>query len=393
MSAPRHPRLDRSPERSRRAAPTFFIAFAAALLAATPVAAQAPASVDYSKPANWLCLPGRSDICAAPLATVDVNPSGYGARTTSIAATAPPIDCFYVYPTVSRDNGLTSDLVMDEENGMATAQFARFASVCRPFAPKYRQMTVGAIVAFSAGQDISSAAVRSYGDVAAAFRNYIATRNQGRPFVLIGHSQGSLQLIQLIAQEIETQPAIAARMKLVNLLVPRGKTVGGSLKKTPICTTSSQTGCVISWTSYRDKNPPPTGALFGVATQAGMTVACVKPAAPGASDWRPLDSIWVANSSLPVPGGPIAWSSQGRAPAPYARTPGLASGRCVSDGARGYFSVRTNADPGDPRTDRIGGEVAIFGFFIPGWGMHLADMSLVQGDLVRRVGAIGSARR
>jgi hypothetical protein len=371
---------------------------AAALFAAAPAAAQAPASVDYTKPSNWLCLPGRGDICNAPLATVDVNPSGYGARTVSRPAAAPAIDCFYVYPTVSRDRGLNSDLVMDDENDMATAQFARFASVCRPFAPKYRQMTVGAIVAFSAGQDITAAAVQSYADVAAAFRNYIATKNQGRPFVLIGHSQGSLQLIQLIAQEIETKPAIAARMKLAilpgfNLLVPRGKTVGGSLKKTPICTTATQTGCVISWTSFRERNAPPTGALFGIATAPGMTVACVNPAAPGATDWRRLDSIWVANSSLPVPGGPIDWSSEGRPPAPYVRTPGLASGRCVSDGPRGYFSVRTNADPADRRTDRIGGEVAIFSLFIPGWGMHLADMSLVQGDLVRRVGQIGSARR
>lgn len=369
-----------------------------ALFIATPAAAQIPAPVDYSKPTNWLCLPSRGDVCATPLGTVDVNPAGYGARTVSRPAADPTIDCFYVYPTVSRDRGLTSDLVMDEENGMATAQFARFASVCRPFAPKYRSMTVGAIVAFSAGQDITSAAVLSYGDVAAAFRNYIATRNQGRPFVLIGHSQGSLQLIQLIAREIETKPAIAARMKLAilpgfNLLVPRGRTVGGSLKKTPICTTATQTGCVISWTSFRERNAPPAGALFGVATEAGMTVACVNPAAPGATDWRRLDSIWVANSSLPVPGGPIAWSSEGRAPAPYVHTPGLASGRCVSVGARGYFSVRTNADPSDKRTDRIGGEVAIFGLFIPGWGMHLADMSLVQGDLVRRVGQIGSARR
>ena len=185
---------------------------AAALLAAMPATAQAPASVDYTKDSSWLCLPGRTDICAAPLATVDVKPSGYGARSTSAPAKAPPIDCFYVYPTVSRDAGLNSDLNMGEENGTAAAQFARFASVCRPFAPKYRQMTVGAIVAFSAGQDISAAAVRSYGDVAASFRDYIATRNKGRPFVLIGHSQGSLQLIQLIAQEIETKPAIAARM-------------------------------------------------------------------------------------------------------------------------------------------------------------------------------------
>jgi hypothetical protein len=372
---------------------------ALALLAATPATAQTPTAVDYTKDSSWLCLPGRADICTAPLATVDVNPAGYGARSTSTPARpAPPIDCFYVYPTVSRDRGLNSDLVMAEENGTAAAQFARFASVCRTFAPKYRQMTVGAIAAYAIGQDITAAGLLSYGDVAASFRDYIANRNQGRPFVLIGHSQGSLQLIQLIAQEIETRPAIAARMKLAilpgfNLLVPQGKTVGGSLKRTPICTAASQTNCVISWTSFRERNAPPAGALFGVATQPGMTVACINPAAPGATDWRRLDSYWFANSQIPVPGGPIAWSSEGRAPAPYVHTPGLASGRCVSDGPRGYFSVRTNADPADKRTDRIGGEVGIAGFFIPGWGMHLADMSLVQGDLVRRVGQIGSGRR
>jgi hypothetical protein len=370
-----------------------------ALIAATPAAAQAPATVDYSKESSWLCLPGRADVCGTPLATVDVNPSGYGAKSTSVPAkTLPPIDCFYVYPTVSRDAGLNSDLVMNEENAAAAAQFARFASVCRPFAPKYRQMTVGAILAFSAGQDINGAAIRSYGDVVAAWRDYIASRNQGRPFVLVGHSQGSLHLIQLIAREIETRPDVAKRMKLAilpgfNVVVPQGKLVGGSLKKTPVCSTPAETGCVISWTSYRERNAPPIGALFGISTIPGTTVACVNPASPGATDWRKLDSYWVANSGLPVPGGPIEWSNEGKAPAAYVHTPGLASGRCVTDGQRGYFSVHTNADPRDKRTDRIGGEVGIAGMFIPGWGMHLADMSLVQGDLVRRVGEIGSGRR
>jgi acyl-CoA thioester hydrolase len=63
---------------------------------------------------------------------------------------------------------------------------------------------------------------------------------------------------------------------------------------------------------------------------------------------------------------------------------GLVSGRCVNDGRRGYLSVRTHADPKDKRTDRIGGEVGMLGMFIPGWGMHLADMSIAQGDLFGR---------
>ena len=66
------------------------------------------------------------------------------------------------------------------------------------------------------------------------------------------------------------------------------------------------------------------------------------------------------------------------------------SGRCVNEGPRGYLSVRTNADPSDKRTDRIGGEVSVFGMFLPGWGMHLADMAIAQGDLVRQVGELAA---
>ena len=101
--------------------------------------------------------------------------------------------------------------------------------------------------------------------------------------------------------------------------------------------------------------------------------------------WEPLDSYWSARSSLPVAGGPIRWSSEGAPPTPWLRTEGLVSARCVNDGRRGYLSVRTNADPKDKRTDRIGGEVAVIGMFLPGWGMHLADMAIAQGDLIRQI--------
>ena len=375
-------------------------ACASLVLAAMPAAAQParPVPVDYSKASSWLCLPGNPDVCSAPLATVAVNPNGYGSVGRSVPASNPPIDCFYVYPTVSRDSGLNSDLNMSEETGAALAQAARFSSVCKVYAPKYRQMTVGAILAFSAGQDVTAAAIQSYGDVVAAWRNYLVNRNNGRPFVLIGHSQGSLHLIQLIAREIETNPAVASRMKLAilpgfNVMVPQGKLVGGDFKKTPLCSRLRETGCVIAWTSFRENNVPPPGAIFGVATQPGMTVACVNPAHPGSNGWARLDSYWPAKSGYAVPGGPISWSSEGDPPTPWVRVEGLNSGRCINDGPRGYFAIRTNADPKDKRTDRIGGEVGIGGLFIPGWGMHLADMSVVQGDLIRLVGEIGAARR
>jgi hypothetical protein len=370
---------------------------AAGFAAATPLSAQTNAPVapapDYAKESAWLCLPGRADVCSKPLPTTALNPNGYGSNGLSSVAKDPPLDCFYVYPTVSKDQGLNSDLKPSEEIGAAAVQFARFAGVCRTFAPLYRQMTLGAVAAYMAGANIDPAAALAYADVVASWRNYLATKNDGRPFVLIGHSQGSVMLQMLIAKEIENNPAVASRMKLAilpgfNVIVPQGKLVGGTFKKTPLCSRPGETGCVISWVSFREKNVPPDGAIFGVSDQPGTTVGCVNPARPGATDWVTLDSYWYTRSVQPVPGGPITWSTEGAPPTPYVRTEGLVSAKCVSDGQRGYLSIRTNHKPGEKWTDRVGGEVGVMGMFLPGWGMHLSDMSEAQGDLIHDVGEL-----
>jgi hypothetical protein len=367
------------------------------LLAAALLAAAASAAPDYSNGSSWLCLPGRADTCSTPLKTTALNPNGYGSTGLSEVAKDASIDCFYVYPTVSRDQGTNSDLTPAEEKAAVEVQFARFAGSCRTYAPLYRSMTVGLITAVAAGADYKAPFATAYGDVRAAWKEYLAKYNKGRPFVLIGHSQGSWMLQTLIAQEIEGKP-IARQMKLAiipgfNVLVPEGKRVGGTFKSTPICSKPGETGCVMTWTSYREKNPPPPGAIFGYSEVPGMTVACTNPAEPGATGWVNLDSYWYALSKQPVPGGPIQWSTEGPPPSPFLRTEGLVSARCVNEGPRGYLSIHTNADPKDKRTDRIGGEVGALGFFIPGWGMHLADMSAPMGDLIREVEALNPPAR
>jgi hypothetical protein len=359
------------------------------------IAQTRPGGANYALAASWLCLPGRSDPCSTPLPTTALNPNGYGSTGRSSVAPNPRVDCFFVYPTVSNDPGLNSDLVAgNEERSWAQQLFGRFASVCRPFAPIYRQMTVSSVAAYALGTDVRAAGRVAFADVRDAWRNYLATRNNGRPFVLIGHSQGSLMLQQLVAEEIETRPVVARRLRLAilpgyNLLVPQGRLAGGTFKRTPLCSRVGETGCAISWVSFRENNVPPPGAIFGYSSQPGMTVACVNPARPGSRNWEVLDSYWYTRSRLPVPGGPIRWSSEGPPPTPYLRTEGLVSGRCVNQGPRGYLSIRTNADPRDKRTDRVGGEVGLFGLFLPGWGMHAADLALAQGDLIRHVEAAG----
>src|SRR4029079_1269032 len=144
-----------------------------------PVAAHPTAAApDYAKDSSWLCLPGRKDACSTPLPTTALNANGYGSNGLSTVATDPPVDCFYIYPTVSNDPGMNSDMVAGREERLATeTQFARFASVCRAFAPIYRQMTTSSVVAYAAGVDVTPNAMIAYRDVLAAWRNYLRTRN------------------------------------------------------------------------------------------------------------------------------------------------------------------------------------------------------------------------
>lgn len=379
------------------------IVMALAALAAAPAPAQqavSPASmVDYSQAPNWLCLPGRIDACGRPLATTALNANGYGSTGQVMPAANARIDCFYVYPTVSRDLTDNSDLAPGiEEQAAAAVQFARFGTVCRTFAPIYRQATLAALLrqATGAGARTAETMDLAYRDVRAAWRHYLQHRNQGRPFVLVGHSQGTIHLTRLLAEEIEGSAAakrmLSALLIGYNVEVPEGKLVGGTFKKTPLCSRVGQTGCVVAYVSFRASSPPPAGALFGRTTKPGMTIACTNPARLRRGP-TPLDSYWYAGPSANAAARPIAWSSTGAPPTLFLRTDGLVSATCINRGPAGYLAVTVNADPADQRTDEIPGDVTIAGSPQPGWGLHLADMNLAQGDLIALVEAQARAFR
>src|SRR5262249_32807357 len=129
------------------------LVLAAAVVGADIGAAQSPASKnEYSDGKTWLCKTGRQDACALDLTTTILAADGKLNREEWKANRGAPIDCFYVYPTVSMDPGGNSDMTAGpEENGVVRAQFARFASQCRVYAPLYRQATLTALRAATTG--------------------------------------------------------------------------------------------------------------------------------------------------------------------------------------------------------------------------------------------------
>jgi len=105
-------------------------------LSAAVSAQDAPKPNDYSDPKAWLCRPGAHDACDIDETATVVAANGTLTRETWKADPNAPIDCFYVYPTVSTDPGQNSDMTPDPaEINVVKQQFARFASTCRPYAP------------------------------------------------------------------------------------------------------------------------------------------------------------------------------------------------------------------------------------------------------------------
>ena len=134
------------------------LAVAAAGLTAAPASAQRPKN-DYSKPEVWLCWPGKAgDACAVDLTTTVIKADGSEAKETFKADPKAPIDCFYVYPTVSTDPCVVSDMTANaEELNVVKQQLARFGAKCRIYAPMYRQFTLTALRAGIAGKTLPGA--------------------------------------------------------------------------------------------------------------------------------------------------------------------------------------------------------------------------------------------
>jgi hypothetical protein len=355
--------------------------------------AQSPQRNDYSDAKSWLCRPGGHDACDVDLTTTVIAADGKLTRETWSADPNAPIDCFYVYPTVSTDSTPNSDMTADPaELNVIRHQFARFASKCRPYAPLYRQVTLAGLRTLLAGAGGSLSRGLQYDDVLDAWNYYLEHDNNGRGIVLIAHSQGSFILDELIRREIDGKPVqsrmVSAILLGATLKVPRGKDVGGSFQHVPLCHSASQTGCVITYVSFRSTIPPPANTRFGKVAEPEMVAACTNPAALGGGSavlhaYLSKEGRTIVGTTPPkpwvVPERPID--------TPWVSVPGLLTGQCKSNENATYLEVTVHGDPADPRIDDIVGDLGGAGGRIQAdWGLHLIDFNLSIGNLVDVVG-------
>jgi len=340
----------------------------------TTVTAAAPTSTTGGAGATpdrqvWLCKPDKpQDPCLTSLNSTAIGPDGTKHVANAAPATDPKIDCFYVYPTVSEQTTTNANLTIDPaEVGVAIAQAARYSQVCRVYAPMYRQGTIASI----ASRSTKSGAI-AFRSLLAAWKDYLARYNNGRGIVLIGHSQGSFILRQLISKYIEPDPVLRHRIVSAillggNVLVPTGKDVGGDFKYLGACHRASQTGCVIAYSSF--DHTPPANSLFGRAP-AGDQVLCTNPASlEGGS--AALDPYFPTHRLNSV----ISFTTQTGVTTAWVNYPDLFTAKCENLGGASFLQITDVRKPGDLRPqvmDSLG----------PTWGLHVYDGNIALGNLV-----------
>lgn len=339
-------------------------------------------------PVVWLCKPGLpADPCEIPLDTTHYAADGSSRVETPVRKPSAqrPVDCFYVYPTVSNQLGVNATKAKDPEIlSIAKYQAARFSSQCRMFAPVYRQAPLSGI------PTVPLAVTTAYADVRQAWREYLANDNAGRGFVLIGHSQGTLMLRKLIHEEIDANPELRKRLVGAllmggNTTVKAGQVAGGDFANVPLCTAKGQSGCAVAYSTYSKEGLLPffgnslldvLSPAMGLRSGLGYAVACTDPG-PLSGMTGP---VGVTVPTEPFAKGPIQLgitvTSGGaipQAPTTWVQPADRVQGSCrAAGGARVY---RYDSLPGSRRLHE----------FPPTWGTHLVDVNLGLERLVRIV--------
>jgi len=337
-----------------------------------------PGAAGVSAKTVWLCKPGKpSNPCAVGFHTTNFSPTGKRLSISNIPGKKRPrYDCFYVYPTVSDQKTAAANLDIDPElRSIALYQAARYGSDCRVYAPVYRQITLAGIT----GQATATEAdrQRAYNDVRAAWRTYLRKYNKGRGVMVVGHSQGTFVLRNLVANEIDPKPKVRRRLISAvllggNVLVKKGSDRGGDFKHIRACRSPDQVGCVVAFSTFGAQ--PPAAAIFGRSNEAGQEVLCTNPAALGGGSAK----LTPVQPTEPfAPGTTIAAViALVGVPDPAASTPWRAfpdsyRGRCSSAGGSNVL-----------RIDPLGGAPTLTPSPDAGWGLHLVDANIALGNLV-----------
>ena len=242
-----------------------------------PVSETSTPRPDYSQPKYWMMTPKNPD--AQPVdvlffhTTTFDDPNYVNPATGALSLT--PND-----PTKPQVwNQTIADAILESKAwDITNTQVSVFAASCNIYAPYYRQTALPEPLLSDAATTERALSV-AYSDIEAAFDYYMANLNNGRPFILAGHSQGSNLLLWLLERRM-SNPAYLRKM--VAAYVIGWSVTQDELDAYPhleMCNSGTQTGCIVS---YNSQGPQATTSM----------------ARPGAIGVNPLLMQWSTSTDV-----------------------------------------------------------------------------------------------
>ena len=354
---------------------------ACALVVLIAAAAILPATASAADGTTWICKPGQADDLCAGTIEGNSNPPP-GEQAEPLGYTRPdeaPVDCFYLYPTQSEQTTPNSNLDKDPPIRRVVVQQARmFSTVCDVYAPMYRQVTLNGGNQAAYNPSVETA----YRSAKSAFKDYLQNYNDGRGFIMLGHSQGSAHTARLIQELVDTNEKLRSRFvgaiaPGANIPVPIGEPVGGLFDNVPACTRVGQYGCVTAFSTYNDV--PPANSEFA-RVDAGYwiypqerfdagsyEVMCTNPARLDGGDGTLLPLVdFDYLSGVPAHESAAPWGSQ----------PDYYKVRCRREAGAHWLNLSKVGIPGDNRPD-------LGSFVASGSNYHVPEVNLAEGNLLR----------
>ncbi len=213
----------------------------------------AVAAPDYGLTQNWASLPSLDD-------PADQTPEGIQMPSKKTR----PVDVFFIHPTgLISAAAWVSHLQEDSATGentrfMMANQASVFNGCCNIYAPRYRQANIFSYFLASI-EDRDAVLDFAYQDVRRAFRHYLQHENEGKPFILAGHSQGShhaKRLLEEIIDSTDLHHRLVAAYLLGSTIIPVMPVWIDTLANIRPCSTEDDLGCIIAWDSMPEGKPP-----------------------------------------------------------------------------------------------------------------------------------------
>lgn len=207
-----------------------------------------PIKPDYNNPDNWAALPTRND-------NANRTPPGFEDKQAEA-----PVDVFFLHPTSyfgkkgDAWNANIDNLEINKstDEGAILYQATAFNNIGKIYAPRYRQAVYDAY--FTKDQASAKRAFDlAYQDVQDAFAYFLANYNNGRPFIIASHSQGTTHAARLIKEFIDGKPLENKMVAAYLIGIPVDLDKFQSLRP---CESPDDTSCLIGWRTFKMGTKP-----------------------------------------------------------------------------------------------------------------------------------------